>query len=199
IARRDASRTVANASSRRSSSVAPLSSLVRNSAVLPRSSASESFFHFSSRSLMRTTRGRKRLISRSWLVPKTFLMRPPIMLVLWAAVPCYKLRSLARGVLRHHCGLNAAAHRENSFDAQAPRLKSAHQVVEDSIGHRLVERALAAKRPQVQLERLELDAALLGDVADADGGEVGLTRHRAHAGELGALEADLVVALRARV
>src|SRR5439155_17032442 len=61
------------------------------------------------------------------------------------------------------------------------------------------ERAFVAVAPQVQLQALQLDAGLIGNVDDADGGEVGLPRHRAHAGEFRAFEADFVVSSRAGI
>src|SRR5205814_8196405 len=76
------------------------------------------------------------------------------------------------------------------------RLQRAHQVVEDTVGDRLVECSFVAEAPQVELERLQLDAELVGHVGDADGGEIRLARHRAQAGELRALEADFIIPLR---
>ena len=77
---------------------------------------------------------------------------------------------------------------ELALDARAPRRDRGHQVVEDAVGDRLVEGALVAVRPEVELPRLELDAELVGHVLDADGGEVGLAGLGAQAGELGAIE-----------
>ena len=86
--------------------------------------------------------------------------------------------------------VDAAAHLELALDARAPRRDCGHQVVEDPVGDRLVECALVAVRPEIELPRLELDAELVGDVLDADGGEVGLAGLGTEAGELGALELD---------
>src|SRR5690349_2525896 len=71
--RRPASRPTANASTSRSSSLAPLSSFCLNSGVLAWSSASLSFLSFSSSALMATTFGCMRRIDRSFAVPKSFL------------------------------------------------------------------------------------------------------------------------------
>src|SRR5690349_5738026 len=106
---------------------------------------------------------------------------------------------MARRVLGNHHRMDAAAHREVPFDAHPPRREGAHQIVEHAVDHRLVEVPLVAERPEVELERLELDAFLVGHVADAEGGEVGLTGHRAEAGELRAIEADFVIPRLARV
>ena len=67
-----------------------------------------------------------------------------------------------------------------------------------AVGDGLVERALVAEAPQVQLQALELDEQLVGHVGDAHRGEVGLAGHRAQAGELVGLADDLVVAPRLR-
>ena len=72
--RRPASRTTANASGRRSSSVSPLARRVLNSAVLPRSCSSLSALIAGSNALMSATRGRNRFSSRSFCVP-TILVR----------------------------------------------------------------------------------------------------------------------------
>src|SRR5207249_4563575 len=109
------------------------------------------------------------------------------------------LRWLALAVLGDDHGVDAAADREVPLHPEVARREHGDQVVEDAVGDRLVEVALVAERPQVQLERLQLDALLAGDVADAEGGEVGLAGERAEAGELRALEAHLVAAPRVGV
>ena len=81
----------------------------------------------------------------------------------------------------------------------APRGDGGHQVVEDAVGHVLVERPDLAVAPEVELERLELDQQLVGHVGDGHGGEVGLGRQRADAGQLGRRVDDLVVASGVRV
>ena len=68
-----ASRTTANASGRRSSSVAPLASRCRNSAVMALSSASDLACMAGSSSPMRATSGRIAFSVRAFLVPKTCL------------------------------------------------------------------------------------------------------------------------------
>ncbi len=98
-----------------------------------------------------------------------------------------------------HLRLDAAADVEVTFDFQEAGIEQRDEVIRDPVRHCLVERALIAEGPQVQLQRLELDARFIGNVADADRGEVRLPRHRAETGELGRLEEDLVVALRIRV
>src|SRR5438132_2634255 len=94
-----------------------------------------------------------------------------------------------------HFGLDSAAHVEIAFHFDEARIERANEIVGDPIGHRLVKRTFIAVRPQIELQRFQLDAFLIGDVADADGGEIRLPGHRADAGELRRLEVDLVVAL----
>jgi hypothetical protein len=94
---------------------------------------------------------------------------------------------------------DAAADIESSFDADAARGHGGHQIVEDAVRDGLVERALVAIRPQVDLPRLQLDAQPIGHVLHPDRREVRLSRLGAKAGELRAVEPDEVVALRVRV
>jgi hypothetical protein len=91
--------------------------------------------------------------------------------------------------------MDPAADGEVSHHRDAARREQRDEVVEDPVGHRLVEVPFAAKRPQVELQAFELDAAPVGNVADADGREIRLPCHRAQAGELRAVEVDLVVTL----
>src|SRR5678815_5800337 len=81
-----------------------------------------------------------------------------------------------------------AGHRDRS------RRNRAHQVVADLVRDGLVERTFVAVAPQVELQALQLHAQLAWYVIDRDRCEVGLTRDRTQAGELGALELDVVLA-----
>src|SRR5262249_7793071 len=91
---------------------------------------------------------------------------------------------------------DSAAHGEIANDFHASRLGRGAQVVEDAVRDRLVEGALVAVAPQVELERLELDTKLIRHVLDPDAREVGLPRERAKARELRTIELDQVVPLR---
>lgn len=62
-----------------------------------------------------------------------------------------------------------------------------------------MERAFVAERPEIELERFELDAKLVRDKSSPNGREVRLSGTRANAGEFRTLHADLVVAPRPRV
>src|SRR5690242_16520122 len=96
-------------------------------------------------------------------------------------------------------GGDAAADVPVGGDGHAAGGEGGDEVVEDAVGDVLVEVPLVPEAPQVQLERLELDDALVGHVGEHHGGEVGLARHRAQARELGGLAPHLVVATRVRV
>src|ERR1700730_12406477 len=89
--------------------------------------------------------------------------------------------------------MDAATHVEVPCDLTSARFQRPDEIVEDAVGDRLVERALVLVTPEVQLEALHTAAGPTGYVSDPDGGEVGLPGHRADAGELRALEPDLVV------
>ena len=53
---------------------------------------------------------------------------------------------------------------------------SADEIVENLVGDLLVENAAVAELDHVVLQRLELDAAGVGDVGDADLSEIGQAR-----------------------
>src|SRR5262249_17296515 len=105
----------------------------------------------------------------------------------------------ALAVRRANDGLDTAAHPEVAYDLDPARCRHRDEVVEDAVRHVLVEGALVAIGPDVELDALELDQALVRHVAHADGREVGLACPGAEAGELGNLESDLVVAIRMRI
>jgi hypothetical protein len=94
---------------------------------------------------------------------------------------------------------DTAANVERPFDRHSSRREQADEVIEDAIGHCLVEMPLIAERPEVELEALELDAERIGYIGDVQRREVGLPGHGADAGELGGFEADLIIALRRRI
>src|SRR5690606_40421805 len=97
--------------------------------------------------------------------------------------------------LRHHRP-DPASHEEIPHDFAEDGVHRRHQVVEDLVGHRLVESPFVAVAPEVELEALELHALLVGDVTDLDVREIRLARQRAEASELRRVEGDLVEADR---
>src|SRR5687767_5289645 len=102
-------------------------------------------------------------------------------------------------VPRDDDGVDAAADGEVALDGHLERLGRGDEIVEDPVRDVLVEGALVAVAPEVELERLQLDAELIRHVADADRRKVRLPRLRAEARELGAFEADLVAPPRRRI
>src|SRR5688572_32867568 len=102
-------------------------------------------------------------------------------------------------VLGNDARVNPAAYVEARLELQVARLERAHQVVEDAVGHGLVERAFVAIRPNIKLERFQLHAQAIGNVVEHQRGEIRLTGHRAEAGERRDLHVDPVVALRRRI
>ena len=67
------------------------------------------------------------------------------------------------------------------------------EIVEDHVGHVLVEDPPVAERDEVELQALQLYAEAVGDVGDPDRPEVGLAGLRAHGRELRAGMDDRVV------
>src|ERR1700736_1260765 len=96
---------------------------------------------------------------------------------------------------RHH-RLDVAADVEVADDLDEPRVEQGHEVIEDSIDGRLVKDLPVAELVDVQLQRLELDQLLVGDISDANGGEIGEAGIGRQARELGDREGDVVVPLR---
>ena len=100
-------------------------------------------------------------------------------------------------------GLNrnrdTASRPEHAGDSGLARGAGGDNVVKDVVDDGLMEGAVVAVGEKVELERLAFDAALVGDIADRDVTEVGLTRDRADGGELGAVEGDPVVTPRVRI
>src|SRR5437762_9744519 len=72
-----------------------------------------------------------------------------------------------------HRRLDAAADRKIADHGHAARLEQGDQVVQDLVGDALVEDAAVAELDHVVLERLQLDAARVGDVGNPDLAEVG--------------------------
>ena len=90
---------------------------------------------------------------------------------------------------------DAAAGGEDAGDLDVLGVHEADEVLHDDVDAVLVEVAVVAEGEEVELERLALDHALVGEVGDADLGEVGLAGDGAQAGELGAVELHPVVVL----
>src|SRR5687768_2882682 len=98
-----------------------------------------------------------------------------------------------------HGGCDPTTHPELASYRDRARLDRGYEVVANLVRYRFVERALIAVAPQVELQALELDAQGVRNVIDRDRCEVGLSGHRAQAGELGTFKRDVIVATRLRV
>jgi hypothetical protein len=94
------------------------------------------------------------------------------------------------GVAGSDNGLDVSANVEVAFDVDLQRIAGSDEVFEDDVDYVLVKDLHVSKRVDVKLQALQLDAALVGNVSDADGGEVGKIRERADRGELRDLEID---------
>lgn len=92
--------------------------------------------------------------------------------------------------------MDAAAHVKVAHHLHLAGPDSGHEVVQDFIRDRLVERAFIPVGPKIQLQGLKLNAQGIRRVCDPYGGEVRLPRLRAKAGEFRALHGDLVVPFR---
>ena len=88
---------------------------------------------------------------------------------------------------------DTAARREFAPDLDILRVHERDEVLHDSVHAILVEIAVIAEREQIEFQALALHHALIRHVVDVDRGEIGLTRDRAEARELGAVELHEVV------
>jgi len=102
-------------------------------------------------------------------------------------------------VLRYHGCEDPAAHVEPGGQAHETRLGGGDQVIQDAVGDILVEMALIAERPDVQLQAFQFDALFIRDVIQYQRGEIRLAGLGAQTGELRDLHVDMVIALGIRV
>jgi hypothetical protein len=102
-------------------------------------------------------------------------------------------------VARRDRRMNATADIEIADDGHLARLAGLNEIVENLVDHGFVESAFVAIGPQIELQRFELDAKLIGNVMDSDRGKIRLSRARTNTGELGTFHFYVIVAFRARV
>ena len=95
------------------------------------------------------------------------------------------------GVTGSDDGLDVAADVEVAFDLDEQRITGGDEVFENDVDDVLVEDFYVTKRVDVELQTLQLDAALVRNVLDADGREIRKVRERADRRKLGNLEIDL--------
>ena len=79
------------------------------------------------------------------------------------------------------------------------RRHRARQMIDDLVGHGLVETAAIAKRPDVELEGFELNAQPVGHVFELERREIRLSGARTKTGEFRNAHANGVVVLAGRI
>src|SRR4051812_19595839 len=89
------------------------------------------------------------------------------------AIPMKRGVWVASGMVGLDDSMDSTAHQEIADDSHALRTDRRDEIVEDAVGDVLVESALVAIAPEVELEALQLDAGVLGRIADLDRREVG--------------------------
>ena len=87
-------------------------------------------------------------------------------------------------------GFDISANVKVAFDLHTQRIASLHKVFENDVDYVLVENLHVSKRVDIELQTLELNAKLVGNVFDSDSGEIRKVRERADGRELGDFEAD---------
>ena len=99
-------------------------------------------------------------------------------------------------MFRNDRGVDAAAHVEFGSEPQETRLQRRGEAIRNLVGHRFVKGAAIAERPDVGLERLELDTTRIRHVFEVQDRKIRLSRERAQAGEFRQPHADRVIAFR---
>src|SRR3990172_183515 len=99
------------------------------------------------------------------------------------------VRLMSRGDHR----VNPPADVEIGNQLHRPWLARPDQIVQDTIRDRFVKMAFVPERPEVELERFQLNAQPVRHISQGEGCEVGLASPRAEAGKVGGGDLDLVV------
>src|SRR5579872_580856 len=102
-------------------------------------------------------------------------------------------------IRRRDHGRDAAPDREVAHDRHAAWRAGGDEIVEDLVGDRLIKDPAVTKLDHVVLQRLQLDAAFVGHVSDANLPEIGEAGLGAHGRKLRTADGDLVVTARLRV
>ena len=95
-----------------------------------------------------------------------------------------------------HNSLDISADVKVAFNFYVQRIAGGDEVFQDDVDHVLVEDLHVPEGVDVELQTLQLDATLVGNVRDPDRGEVGEVGERADRRELGDLEINLDFAAR---
>src|SRR5678816_4625607 len=76
-------------------------------------------------------------------------------------------------IARPHHRLNVSPDMKVAFNLNLQRITRGNEVLEDDVGYMLVEDFDVSERVDVELQTLQLNAALVGNVLEANCGEVG--------------------------
>ena len=88
------------------------------------------------------------------------------------------------GILGTHRERDSAACGELRCDDCLARRACVHEIVENTVRDRFIERALIPIRGEIKLERFALDAQAVRHIIDIDPGEVRLARDRTNGSEI---------------
>jgi len=87
----------------------------------------------------------------------------------------------------NHRRTNASTDIKCPFHLHPTRTTRGNKIVHNLIRHRFVERPFISITPQIEFERLELDAEFIGDIFNLECRKVGLAGHGAKACEFRAI------------
>ena len=93
-------------------------------------------------------------------------------------------------IARPHHRLNVSTDVKVAFNLNFQRITCGNEVFENDVGYMLVEDFDVPKRVDVELQTLQLNTSFVGNVLEANGGEVGEVGKGADCRELSYLEVD---------
>jgi len=93
-------------------------------------------------------------------------------------------------MLGHDGGVDAAAHIEAGGQPHEAGLGRGDQIIENAVGHGFMEGALVPIGPDIQLQGFQFHTVPIRDIFEVQGGEIGLARLGAEAGEFGDVDPD---------
>jgi hypothetical protein len=83
---------------------------------------------------------------------------------------------------------DAAAAVEGTGDFHPSRTQRAHEVIQDSVDHSLMECAMVSEGKEIEFERFAFQAASPRTIFDLKVAKIGLPRDRTEAGEFGTVK-----------
>src|SRR6185503_686483 len=98
---------------------------------------------------------------------------------------------LLLSVARANGRLDVPAHVEVAVDFNRERIAGVHEVFENHVDDVLVKDLHVAKRIDIELQTLQFDAALVGNIFQPNGREIRKVRERTDTGEFRNLKVDL--------